>query len=187
MFLQSKTIVLGIGLFVMLFSGFASMQVFGDDDEYEGRERGGRDGYAEHEGDGEGNMRFNAGNPTWQSECSTCHMAYPPGLLPAASWREMMNTLPDHFGTDASLDAETVAQILPFLEENAAVERKAETDTGGKPVMRITETRWFKHEHDEVSSATWKNPAVKRASNCMACHTTADKGDFSEDNIRMPR
>lgn len=180
---------MAIGLAVVVLSAFTAMQAFGDDDGDEGHQHAGHSeragGNDDH--DGGDNLRFNASNPTWQAECSACHIAYPPGLLPAASWREMMNTLGDHFGTDASLDAETVAKILPFLEQNAAPERKAESTTDGKPVLRITETRWFKREHDEVAPATWKNPAVKSASNCMACHTAADKGDFNEDNIRIPR
>ncbi|MEB4591676.1 diheme cytochrome c [Candidatus Thiothrix sp. Deng01] len=187
--------VISIGLAVVVLSAFTAMQAFGDDDGDEGRQHagyserdGGHEGNDEHAGhEGGENLRFNASNPTWQAECSACHIAYPPGLLPAASWREMMDTLGDHFGSDASLDAETVAKILPFLEQNAAPERKAESTTDGKPVLRITETRWFKREHDEVSPATWKNPAVKSASNCMACHTAADKGDFNEDNIQIPR
>lgn len=189
MFLKSrKSTVAALGLAVLLVSGFATMQAFGDDDEHEGREHGEWRGHGERDGSeaGEG-MRFNASNPTWQAECSACHIAYPPGLLPASSWREMMNTLGDHFGSDASLDEATIAEILPFLEQNAASERRAESTPDGKPVLRITETRWFKREHDEVAPAVWKRPAVKSASNCMACHTAADKGDFSESNIHIPR
>ena len=53
--------------------------------------------------------------------------------------------------------------------------------------LRITETGWFRHEHDEVPAGIWKRPAVKSAANCAACHTRADAGDFSERNIRIPR
>ena len=45
--------------------------------------------------------------PKYQQECAACHLAYPPGLLPAASWQRLMSNLPRHFGTDASLDAAT--------------------------------------------------------------------------------
>ena len=31
-----------------------------------------------------------ATNAAWKSECGSCHVAYPPGLLPAASWRAIM-------------------------------------------------------------------------------------------------
>lgn len=165
------------GFMALLLSGFGAMQAFGDDDHHERHER--REGHESGEG-----QRFTATNASWQAECSACHIAYPPNLLPAAAWREMMGTLDKHFGTDASLDAATVAEILPFLERNAAPERKSAT---GKPVLRITETAWFKHEHDDISPAVWKRDAIKSAANCMACHRAADKGDFDEDNIRIPK
>ena len=41
----------------------------------------------------------------WKAECSSCHMAYHPGLLPERSWRKMMAELDKHFGQNASLDA----------------------------------------------------------------------------------
>lgn len=160
-------------LAVIWLCGFGAISVLADDDEHEaGRKRG------------EGRM-FTATNATFQTECSACHIAYPPSLLPAQSWQEMMKTLHQHFGTNASLDEATIAKILPFLEQNAAASHQA--DSGAKPVLRITETGWFKHEHDEISPATWHRASIKTASNCMACHISADKGNFDEDAVRIPK
>ena len=185
MLFRNKKSTVAIALAALLIASLGGMQAFADDDEHEGRERGEYgEGHEGREGGGNGSLST-ATNATFQTECSACHMAYPPGMLPASSWKEMMGTLDKHFDTDASLDEATVAEILPFLEQNAASERKA--DSGAKPVLRITETRWFKNEHDEVSPATWKRESIKSASNCMACHTSADKGDFDEDNIRIPK
>lgn len=127
---------------------------------------------------------FAASNPKWKSECASCHIAYPARLLPAESWRSLMGGLDKHFGTDASLDAATNAEILAFLEKNAS-RRKPEPAT--KPVLRITETRWFINEHGEVPARTWKDPRVKSASNCAACHTQAESGNFSERSLRVPK
>ena len=55
----------------------------------------------------------------YQQECAACHMAYPPGLLPAASWQRLMGSLDKHFGTDASLDAASVREISGWLKSNA--------------------------------------------------------------------
>jgi hypothetical protein len=168
----------------LLLSGFGVMQAFADDDERGERSEQGEGG---ERGEGmAGGGLLTATNAKWQTECSACHMAYPPGMLPAASWKEMMGTLDKHFGSDASLDAATVAEILPFLEQNAMQERDA-TPTTDKPVLRITETSWFTRQHDEISAATWKRPSIKSASNCMACHTGADKGNFDEDSVRIPK
>lgn len=122
-------------------------------------------------------------NPTWKAECGSCHVAYPPTLLPADSWRSLMSGLEQHFGVDASVDAKTGAEIGVFLQNNAGRNRGAST----KPLLRITETTWFRHEHDEVAASVWKNPKVKTASNCTACHTGAEQGNYSERGIRLPR
>ena len=127
---------------------------------------------------------FSATNPTWKSECSACHVAYPPRLLPAASWKAIMTGLDKHFGSDASLDPASSAEILVFLEKNASRRKSHAT---AKPQLRITETAWFRKEHDEVPVRTWKDPRVKSASNCAACHTQAKNGEFSERNLRVPR
>ena len=123
-----------------------------------------------------------AGNATWKAECGSCHIAYPPALLPASSWRQLMAGLPRHFGTDASLDAASAAEIGAFLERNAGGGRR-----GGEAAQRITATRWFQHKHDEVSAAAWRSPRVKSAANCGACHGGAERGDFDEHSVRIPR
>ena len=42
-------------------------------------------------------------------------------------------------------------------------------------------------KHDEVAPEVWKRPKVGGPSNCVACHSGAEKGDFSERNVRIPR
>ena len=59
-------------------------------------------------------------NASWKEECSSCHMEFPPSLLPAESWKRAMAGLSDHFGEDASLPEGTVAEIEQFLVANAA-------------------------------------------------------------------
>lgn len=123
-------------------------------------------------------------NAKFQQECSTCHIAYAPGLLPAESWRNVMAGLDKHFGSDASLDAEDNKEITTFLVSNASNRWSAPTAP-----LRITETDWFKRKHDahEISPAAWKNPLVKGPANCAACHPLAERGDFNERDIRIPR
>lgn len=126
-------------------------------------------------------------HPAYQQECASCHLAFPPGLLPAASWRRLMDNLPRHFGTDASLDAPTLQQLNAWLAANAGTHKKVARDPAPPPQDRITRAPWFVHEHDEVRPATWALPAVKSAANCAACHTRADQGEFRERDIRIPR
>jgi hypothetical protein len=122
--------------------------------------------------------------PRYQQECAACHVAYPPGMLPAESWQRVVNGLPNHFGTDASLDAETVRQLWAWLAANAGAARRSGEQP---PEDRITRSAWFVHEHDEVPASTWKLPAVKSPANCAACHAQAEQGDFDEHRVHIPR
>jgi hypothetical protein len=121
--------------------------------------------------------------PSYRQECSSCHVAYPPAMLPAASWQELMSNLSRHFGTDASVDAATLKTLSAWLDANAS----SRSSGTRPPENRITRSDWFVREHREVQPRTWKLPAVKNPSNCAACHTTADQGEFNERNVRLPR
>jgi mono/diheme cytochrome c family protein len=123
-------------------------------------------------------------NAKWLQECAACHMAYPPGLLPAESWRKLMGGLNKHFGADASLSAAETDEISAFLTKNASNRWTAKTAP-----LRITDSAWFKTKHraGEVPADVWKRASVKSPSNCLACHGGADKGDFNERNIRIPK
>jgi hypothetical protein len=122
--------------------------------------------------------------PAYQQECSSCHVAYPPGMLPAASWQALMNNLPRHFGADASVDAATLKQLSAWLTANGSTR----SFNGNRPPEdRITHSDWFVREHREVPAPTWKSTSVRSASNCAACHTTAEQGEFNERNVRLPR
>lgn len=123
-------------------------------------------------------------NATWRQECGSCHIPYAPGLLPAASWRKVMSGLDKHFGTDASLTEQENKEISDFLVKNASNRWRASTSP-----LRITETQWFKRKHNdkEVPPAVWKRLSVKSPSNCQACHVDADKADFNERAIKIPK
>lgn len=133
-------------------------------------------------------------NPLYKEECGSCHMAYPAGLLPAASWDRLMSGLDDHFGDNAELQQDTRKQLLQYLLDNSADQssyrrsRKivASLDNG-KPPVRITATPYFKHEHDEISPRlVADNPEVNSFSNCNACHAKANQGLFDEHGVHIP-
>ena len=119
-----------------------------------------------------------------QSECGSCHVAYPAKLLPPAAWSQVLGRLDQHYGVDASLDATSAAAVSRQLHAPRASGAQVTRTT---PLPRITRSSWFRDEHDEVRADTWRRPAVKSAANCDACHRDAARGDFEEDNIRIPR
>lgn len=119
----------------------------------------------------------------YQAECAACHTAYAPGLLPARSWQRIMSGLDKHYGTDASLDDATVRQLSVWLQANAGTYKRVSEEP---PQDRLTRSAWFARKHDDIPPSVWKHTAIKSAANCGACHTGADRGDFDDDNIRLP-
>ncbi len=116
-------------------------------------------------------------------ECASCHVAYPAGMLPAASWRRLMSGLDKHFGTNATLDEQDLRFISQWLMTHADTRN---TTSPPVPQDRITRTDWFVREHRHIEPTTWRLPSVRSASNCIACHTAADQGSFRERELRMP-
>jgi Dihaem cytochrome c len=120
-------------------------------------------------------------------ECSACHLAFQPQFLPARSWGKIMGDLSNHFGEDATLTPELQADILGYLQANAAdapsskyAKRVLRGVQSGETPLRITELPYWKGPHGEVSAKAFKRPEIKSAANCMACHKAADKGEFYE-------
>lgn len=124
--------------------------------------------------------------PAFKAECGSCHLAFPPALLTAADWQRVMTSLDKHYGDNATLDDATRRTIETFLVRNAGSGRRTEGASPGGVLPRLTFTGWFRHKHDEVSPATWKDQRVGSAANCTACHPRAEAGSFSEREIRMP-
>ena len=189
---RSSFAVLTIGVLSLAAAGMA----FGDDDGDEGR-RGGGD---PSRGMSSRAPLVMAGYATYAEECSTCHMAYQPGLLPALAWARIMDpaALASHYGDDASLPAAIINQITAYLTRNAADQRgdrRAQAIVAGTPHLagpgealpRISETSYFKSEHDEIPARLVKdNPEVGGFSQCNACHRRATEGDYSERQIDIP-
>jgi len=122
--------------------------------------------------------------PAYVEECGSCHVAFPARMLDAASWSAVVGGLEQHFGVDASVDPKTLEPIRAYLASGA---RSKPTAADGKPLLRITETRWFRHEHDEVPSRLRTGPDAVKSADCGACHPQAAAGSYSERSLRLPK
>ena len=120
----------------------------------------------------------------YSQECGGCHVAFPPNLLPKASWQRVMNGLEKHYGSDASLDNAPQKQIDTWLQIYGGQGKRAREEP---PQDRITRSAWFARKHREVSAATFKRAAIKSPTNCAACHGDAAEGDFEDDHVRIPK
>lgn len=122
--------------------------------------------------------------PVYVEECGSCHVAYPARFLGASSWNAVLAGLESHFGVDASVDPRVLEELRVYLLAGA---RSRETVAEGKPLLRITEAKWFRHEHPRPSASVWAHPDVKSPANCGGCHRQAESGDYRERNLRMPK
>ena len=122
--------------------------------------------------------------PAYLEECAACHVAYPPGMLPAASWSQIMSTLDRHFGSDASLEPGTAQPIAGWLASQAGRYKRV---SGRPPEDRITRSSWFERKHRTVAAAVWSLPSVKGPSQCAACHRNAERSIFDEDDLIRPK
>lgn len=125
-------------------------------------------------------------SPKYQQECASCHMAYPAGLLPVASWQHLMGSLNKHFGTDASLADADKREISTWLTANGGTYKRV----GAMPPQdRISQSDWFlrKHRAGELPAKVWSRASVRSPSNCVACHAGAEQGNFNEHQVSIPR
>ena len=122
--------------------------------------------------------------PKYTQECGSCHMAFPPGMLPGASWQRIMTGLDRHYGTDASMDADSARQISGWLQANAGTYKRVREAPAQD---RITLAQWFKRKHDEVAPEVFRRASIKTPANCTACHGGAERGDFSEHAVPIPK
>jgi len=131
-------------------------------------------------------------NAAWAKECSACHMAFHPSLLPAQSWSGIMENLSSHFGEDASLDLATTKDITDFLVSHSAADwdtlaanRLRKVDPA-RP-LEITATPFWIRRHGDISNAVFKSRAVAAKQNCAACHADAASGMFAPQLISIPQ
>ncbi len=148
-----------------------------------------------------GSHRFDPGPAVFQTECGSCHVAYPPALLSGSQWATVLGRLDRHYGVDASVEPATLATLRTALGAAAA-------PASDRELPRISTQAWFMHEHGNVArrvpapapataaaTAARARPsalppgsgAPPSLSDCAACHTRAAAGDYSESSLRVAR
>lgn len=131
-------------------------------------------------------------NSTYEAECSECHFLYQPALLPSSSWMKILNQLDDHFGEEIELDPDSKKIISNYLKSNGADNFSAKLSVkimrslrNNVPV-RITDIPYIREKHHEINAEILKRESVGTLSNCVACHTTAEKGIYEDDHVKIP-
>jgi hypothetical protein len=154
--------------------------------------------FADHEDDDDHERRENkylapVNNDTFKQECGACHFAYQPGLLPSGSWEKILANLPSHFGEEVSLDQESKNIIGEYLRSNAAEHsaakraRKILKSLRGQTPLRITATPYIQEKHHDLDSSIFSRVSIGSRSNCIACHPTAEQGNYDDDFVKIPK
>lgn len=123
-------------------------------------------------------------SPKYQQECAACHLAYPPGLLPARSWTRVMNNLESHYGSDASIDSATVKELTIWLTAHAGTYKRVRAEPKDD---RLTESDWFIRKHRKIENEVWLRDSIKSKANCAACHLSAERGNYDDDEVVIPK
>lgn len=144
-------------------------------------------GYKKHKGG-----TVVAPSPQYEAACGSCHMAYPPMLLPVASWRKIVPDSGEHFGDSLALPPAELREIQAYLEANAADRssskkaRKIVESLGGAAPERVSEVPYIVRKHRKVAPDVFKRAAVGGLGNCASCHPGATSGNFEDDAVRIP-
>jgi hypothetical protein len=132
-------------------------------------------------------------NAAYIDQCGGCHFAYQPELLPAESWRRIIDATEDHFGESVDLDEDARREIEMYLTSNAANTSAAELSQKiirslkGRTPLRITDIPYIRREHHELPPHVIKQASVGTLGNCVACHRNAENGDYDDDRVSVPR
>ena len=173
-------------------TGMMFHSALADHDEDDGREKHQQEYGKESKHDREKHLPP-VNNESYKTECGACHFAYQPGLLPSGSWKKIMNNLPDHFGETVDLAPDSRKEIEEYLATNGAENcpakrsRKIMKSLRGMTPLRITDIPYIQEKHDDISSQVFKREAIGSFSNCSACHTTAAKGIYDDDDVTIPK
>ncbi len=127
-------------------------------------------------------------------ECGSCHITYPPYLLPQRSWRLMMSDLENHFGDDASIDKKTNLSILAFLDKYSAENSTHEAALKilkslkeNNSTIAITKTPYWQKRHKHIDKNIFLTKDVKSKANCSACHKDIEYGLIESERIKVPK
>ncbi len=166
-------------------------QIFNDDDENGQNRKRSRKRHRDNDHDVSYLKPVN--NPTYEAGCGECHFLYQPELLPSASWIKILDQLNDHFGEEIELDPDSIKIISDYIKFNSADNSSAKRavkimrSLDNHVPLRITDIPYIREKHHEISQNVLERESIGSLSNCIACHTTAEKGIYEDDDVKIPQ
>ena len=101
-----------------------------------------------------------------------------------------MGDLENHFGDDASLDENDTKIILDFLVKFSAEKSTKEASfkilnsQENKDIIAISQTTFWKKEHENIPKELFLHKDIKSKANCKACHSDIEKGLIEDEKIK---
>jgi hypothetical protein len=105
---------------------------------------------------------------------------------------KIIDTLGGHPGGDLSLDNNAKAVIKKYLGQNSADKSEAKrskkilASIGSDTPTRISEIPYIKEKHHKIKQDVFLRKAIGSRGNCIACHKTAESGDYGDDTVTIP-
>lgn len=172
------------------------LDAFANDDRYRKRHRY-RGGSQRVDNDNDDHDRDDdlkpVANQAYKDICGECHFTYQPELLPSASWLKILSQLEDHFGEEIEADPDTIKTLSDYLKTNGAENSSAKQSKkimrslGNQVPIRITDIPYIRRKHRELDPAVFKRESIGSQANCTACHITAEKGIYDDDDVKIPK
>ncbi|MBD2198815.1 MULTISPECIES: diheme cytochrome c [Calothrix] len=107
--------------------------------------------------------QYQLGQQLYIENCSTCHIALPPAVLPSQTWKNLLEDS-QHYGAQLQplIDPPRIL-IWRYLQTFSRPQRKDE-----ETPYRVKDSRYFKALHPKV-----KLPQPIQISSCVSCHPSA--------------
>lgn len=131
-------------------------------------------------------------NKAYIENCGTCHFLYQPGLLPYKSWETILDTPAGHAGGELSISSTLQNEIKKYMLSNSAEKstweksRKIADSINNDTPVKISEIPYIKRKHWGVRDKIFKRESIGSRGNCIACHRSAAKGVYDEDDVVIP-
>lgn len=112
--------------------------------------------------------QYQLGQELYVENCSTCHIALPPAVLPTQTWKNLLQDS-QHYGT----------QIKPLVDPSRILVWRylstfSRTQLADEQTpYRVNNSRYFKALHPKVDL-----PRPTQISSCVSCHSSANQYNF---------
>ncbi|MBE9035075.1 cytochrome C [aff. Roholtiella sp. LEGE 12411] len=112
--------------------------------------------------------QYQLGQQLYVENCSTCHIALPPAVLPSQTWKNLLQDS-QHYGAQLQplVDPPRVL-VWKYLSTFSRTQLKEE-----ETPYRVNNSRYFKALHPKV-----KLPRPVQIGSCVSCHPSASEFNF---------